>query len=86
MMRVFSMPTFRAWIYTLCGKYDVAGQIYEKVLERNPQRLSLYPALADIYLRQRRCDEYAMKVYKKALETSLPNRQRQAILGFIVQN
>lgn len=79
-------PTTRARLLLWRGKHKAAEQIYEKLLARDPQQTSLYPVLAELYLRAGRSDELAMRVYRRVLQHDLPERKRKAIRDFVVQN
>ncbi len=80
-----SAPTTRARLLLLRGKKKEAQNIYEKLLARNPQQLSLYSALAGIYLGESRNDDNAMRIYKKALQLDLPERKRKELRSFVTQ-
>lgn len=82
---IFS-PTGRARIHLWRGNRAAAEAIYENILASHPQRVNLYPQLAELYLSEGRHDEFAMKIYKKTLQLSLPDRQRKALRQFMTQN
>ncbi len=75
---VFS-PITRARIFLLQGKYDRAAALYEKMLEKHPGKIKLYPVLANIYLLQNRRDERALKVYETILRLNILTNKREAI-------
>ena len=52
-------------------KYDKARQIYEKILNYNPDKVKLYITLANIYVNENRNDEVAVKVFEKVIESNL---------------
>jgi len=75
---VFS-PMTRARLYLMRSKYDRAAAIYEKMLERAPGRIKLYPILAQIYLIENRRDERALKVYETIVRQNILTNKREAI-------
>jgi tetratricopeptide (TPR) repeat protein len=83
---VMCSPIVKARFYLLKGDYSTAAQIYEKVLARNPQRVRLYPALANLYLLMGRHDEHALKVYKTILQLNLTTNNRDEITATVGQH
>ncbi len=83
---VMLSPTVKARFYLLKGDYSAAAKIYEKVLARNPQRVRLYPALANLYLLMGRHDENALKVYKTILQLNLTTNNRDEITATVGQH
>ena len=81
---VFS-PTARARVHLLRGKYSAAATIYERIIARNPGRIKLYPALANIYMLTSRQDENALKVYKTVLQLDLPVQDRERMHSLMAQ-
>jgi tetratricopeptide (TPR) repeat protein len=79
-------PTTRARYYLWRGHDKAAAQIYEKLLDRDPHRVKLYPQLAEIYLRLGSSDERAMKAYKTVLSLNLATHQREAINAIVAQD
>jgi tetratricopeptide (TPR) repeat protein len=79
-------PAARARIHLLRGNYAAAMQIYEKILARSPDRVKLYPLLANIYLLMGRHDEHAMKIYKTILQLNLATNKREEINSIVAQN
>lgn len=79
-------PVARARIQLFRGNYAAAAQIYERLLTRNPGRLKLYPALANIYLLLGRKDEQALKIFKIILKLNLASRNREEINAIVAQN
>lgn len=75
----------RARLYLLRGNYDAAAGVYEKLLLDKPNRVSLYPALASIYLLAGRRDEAAMNIYKTVLQLNLATRNREEISTIVAQ-
>lgn len=82
---VFS-PTARARLHLLRGNLLAAAQIYEKILLRHPERVRLYPILANLYLLMRRQDESAMKIYKAILNLNIATQKREEINALVAQN
>jgi tetratricopeptide (TPR) repeat protein len=78
-------PATRARLQCLRGNYAVAAQIYEKVLARNPDKVKLYPALANIYLLLGRNDESALKIYKTVLQLNLATHHREEMNVVVAQ-
>ncbi len=76
----------RARYYLLRGKPRRAAQIYESVLQRAPERIKLYPTLADLYLRTGRTDAAAMKVFRTVLQYNLNTPYREQINVLIAQS
>jgi tetratricopeptide (TPR) repeat protein len=79
-------PATRARLHLFRGNYAAAVQIYESMLARHPNKVKLYPALANIYLLTGRHDENAMKVYKMILQLNLPTHNREEISSILAQN
>ena len=69
----------RARFHLMRGNYKRATHLYEKVLLRNPDRLRIYPVLAQLYLLLGRHDETALRVFKTIVRLNLPMPQRQRI-------
>ncbi len=82
---VFS-PEARARIHLLRGNQQAAARIYESLLEKNPGRLKLYPALANLYLIAGRTDQAAMKVYQTIVRLNLNVENREQIESLIKTN
>lgn len=78
-------PTMRARYYLLRGKYQAAASIYERLIEKNPARLWLYPTLANVYLLAGRNDEQAIKVFKMILKLNLAFPHRDQIVHLVTQ-
>ncbi|MDZ7267952.1 MAG: tetratricopeptide repeat protein [candidate division KSB1 bacterium] len=79
-------PMLRARMALMRGDYDRAARIYEKILQQQPGRLKLYPALANIYLLTGRRDEQALKVYKTILQLNLITSNRDEITAAVAQS
>jgi len=79
-------PTTRARFHWWRGNDKAAAQIYERLLERAPQRVKLYPQLAEVYLRLGSVDERAMKTYKTVLNLNLATKNREQINAIVAQN
>lgn len=78
--------TARARLHLLRGNLLTAAQIYEKILLRHPERVRLYPILANLYLLMRRQDEQAMKIYKAILNLNIATQKREEINALVAQN
>ncbi|NUM75992.1 hypothetical protein HUU40_16640 [candidate division KSB1 bacterium] len=79
------LPTVRARWHHLRGNYAAAAEIYERLLARHPERLQLYPALAEIYLLLPRADEHALQVFRKVVRYNLESPNREAIDEILMQ-
>lgn len=79
-------PTIRAKYYLWRNDPNAAALVYETALARRPNRVSVYPPLANIYLRQGRKDERAMKVYRTVLQLNIPVRNREEINSIVATN
>lgn len=75
----FTVPTARAKWLLMQGNYQKAALIYESILIRKPDRVKLYPLLANIYLILNRNDETARKVYDLALKMDISPDLRQRL-------
>lgn len=79
-------PTIRAKYYIWRNDPNAAALVYETALARRPNRVTVYPPLANIYLRQGRKDERAMKVYRTVLQLNIPVRNREEINSIVATN
>lgn len=69
------------------GDDEGAAQVYEKILQRHPQRVQFYSPLADVYLLSGRNDARAIKIYKAVLQFNLGSKaNRQEINAMVTQN
>ncbi len=64
-------PTVRARLYLIQGNYLKAADVYEKVLSKKPEKVALYPILANIYLLENRRDPRAIQVFEMVLKLNL---------------
>jgi predicted Zn-dependent protease len=78
-------PAARARLHLLRGNPADAAQIYEKMLQRHPERVKLYLPLANIYLNLGMRDERAMRAYKMILQLNLATRHREEINTIVAQ-
>lgn len=78
--------TTRARLHLLRGNLLAAAQLYEKILLRHPDRVKLYPLLANIYLLMQRQDERAMKIYQTVLNLNIATQKRDEINAIVAQN
>lgn len=79
---IFS-PTIRARLYLMQGKYNQAALLYERILNKNPEKLKLYPQLANIYLLENRKDEKAIKVFELILKLNLFTQKKKEINSIV---
>ena len=82
---IFS-PSVRARYHLIRGRYAEAVKIYERRLARKPDKVKLYPALANLYLLMGRHDERALKVYKMVLQLNLATTNRDEITATVGQH
>ncbi len=78
-------PVTRARLHLLRGNPADAAQIYEKMLQRHPERVKLYLPLSNIYLNLGKHDERAMRAYKMVLQLNLATRHREEINTIVAQ-
>lgn len=78
-------PTVRARRLMLRHDYRSAAKVYEKLLERHPNRVKYFSKLADIYLLEGRKDDEAMKVYRNVLQLNLAVGDREKINATVAQ-
>lgn len=76
---LFMIPTTRAKLLLLQGNHQKAALIYESILMKKPDKVKLYPLLANIYLMLNRLDETARKVYDLALQMDISPQLRQRL-------
>lgn len=79
-------PATRARLHLLRGDYIAAAKLYEKILQRRPGRVKLYPLLANIYLLTGRQDEQALKIYKAILQLNIATHKHDEINNIVAQN
>jgi tetratricopeptide (TPR) repeat protein len=79
-------PTSRMAFHMWRKNYLAAAGVFEKLLERHPQKIQHYAPLAELYLRLGRNDERALKVYKTVLQLNLATRKRDEINALVAQN
>lgn len=75
----FMVPTNRAKWLLIQGNYQKAALIYESILMNKPNKVKLYPPLANIYLLLNRNDKTARKVYDIALQMDISPQLRQKL-------
>jgi tetratricopeptide (TPR) repeat protein len=78
-------PTGRGRLYRWQGDYIAAALLYERMIAQKPDRAKLYSALAEIYLRLKRDDSAAMRVFEKVLALNLPTRHRAELHAIVTQ-
>lgn len=72
--------------FLLMGNLQRAALIYEKQLQRDPQNMSVYPRLAEVYLRAGRTDEAAMQIYERTLRLNLAKADREKLFTLVAQS
>ncbi|MDZ7363924.1 MAG: tetratricopeptide repeat protein [candidate division KSB1 bacterium] len=77
--------SMRARLYLLRGNLAAAALLYEQILARHPERVKLYPILANLYLLIQRYDEQAMKIYKAVLNLNIATPRRDEINALVAQ-
>ncbi len=75
----FAVPTARAKWLLMQGNYQKAALIYESILIRKPDKVKLYPLLANVYLMLNRPDDTARKVYDIVLQMNISPKLRQRL-------
>lgn len=78
-------PAGRARLYRWRGNDVAAALLYEQMIAQKPERVELYPLLAETYLRLKRQDAMAMQIFQKVLELNLPTRYRAEFHAMITQ-
>lgn len=80
MTLVFLVNTsVRAKLMARLGKRTAAINLYESVLSRQPDRLWLYPALAELYDQENRKDERAIRVYRMIQHLDIKGQTIEAL-------
>lgn len=67
------------------GNYDKARQILEPLLAENPERLSLYRHLAEIYYFENRKDKRALRIFEIILRLKIPFQWRNEIYPLVAK-
>jgi len=75
----------RARFYRWRGNDVAAALLYEKLIAQRPNRIKLYPALAEIYLRLKRQDATARRIFQRVLALNLPTPHRAELHAIIAQ-
>lgn len=78
-------PAGRARLYRWRGNDVAAALLYEQMIAQKPERVELYPLLAETYLRLKRQDAMATQIFQKVLELNLPTRYRAEFHAIITQ-
>ncbi len=76
-------PTLRARVYLSQGHYLKAARIYENFLKKKPERVALYPILANIYLLEDQRDENAIRVFETTLKLNVLTQRRAEINSIV---
>lgn len=75
----FIAPATRAKWLLFQGNYQKAALIYESILMKKPNKVKLYPMLANIYLMLNRNDTTARRVYDITLQMEITPQLRQRL-------
>ncbi|TDJ00264.1 MAG: tetratricopeptide repeat protein [Caldithrix sp.] len=67
------------------GNYDKARKILEPLLAENPERLSLYRHLAEIYYFENRKDKRALRIFDIILRLKIPFQWRNEIYPLVAK-
>src|SRR3990172_12643994 len=67
---IFS-PSLKARMYLIQGHYDKAALIYEKIIDKKPEKVKFYPILANIYLIEDRHDDKAIRIFERILKLNI---------------
>lgn len=67
------------------GNYFKARQILEPLLAENPERLSLYRHLAEIYYFENRKDKRALRIFEIILRLKIPFQWRNEIYPLVAK-
>ena len=81
----FLSPEIRARYYLKQGKYVRAGQLYEHIISKHPEKTKVYVSLANIYLVNDRKDQMALKVYQNALKNEIDVSMKEKIVSIIAK-
>lgn len=79
-------PGVKARLYLARKNYTAAAAIYERILQKHPNRIRVLPMLAQIYLLAGRCDNQALKVYKMIMQLNLCPENQPQISTILTQN
>ncbi len=78
-------PGPRAQYLIAMKKYEAAAGIYERMLEKQPERLELYPKLARLYLLTDKRHDFALNVFKTIVQLKLEIENRDKITTILTQ-
>jgi len=67
------------------GNYRKARQILEPLLAENPERLSLYRHLAEIYYFENRKDKRALRIFEIILRLKIPFQWKNEIFPLVAK-
>ncbi len=79
-------PEVRAQLLLLRGRGQQARIILEGLLDKNPERLSLYRKLAKIYFLEKRRDKRALKVFELILKLKIPFEWRDELYTIVAKH
>ncbi len=67
------------------GNYEKARKILEPLLAENPERLSLYRHLAEIYYFENRKDKRSLRIFEIILRLKIPFQWRNEIYPLVAK-
>jgi tetratricopeptide (TPR) repeat protein len=80
------LPALRARRAARRGDIEAACQIYLSLLEENPEKIKYYRILGELYYRQQRTDEQAMRIYEIIVRLNIPFQWRDEILPWVAEH
>jgi tetratricopeptide (TPR) repeat protein len=82
----FLSPSIRARYYLLQGKPELARQLYEQHIAKNPKDIKAYITLTNIYLSTNHEDDSAIKAFKLTLPNDLKLKNNRKKINIINKN
>jgi len=80
------LPSLRARTALRRGDIEAACRIYKSLLKENPEKLKYYRILGELYARQGRTDEQAIRVYELLLHLNLRFQRQREVLGWVAEH
>lgn len=80
------IPEVRAQFLLMRGNEKGARVLLERMLERNPEKLTLYRKLAKIYYMENRRDRRAMKAFELILRLKIPFESRDDLYTIVARH
>ncbi len=77
--------TMRILACFLKSDYAAAAAVLEQMIARHPEKLRLYPLLADLYLVLGRRDERALKIFETVIRFNLESRYLEKIHSAVAE-